>query len=229
MKRASMILTGIATVGIGSYVALGVAVRPPANTASTALSVAGDQAERGGDRPASSAEETAALRAGMAELHAEVAALRERMAESRASANAEAPAVSPEPARRDPEAIAQQARAWHEHMMDVDSDFEGEATDPRWASSTASTLESALNASDAMRGRVRGVECRSRTCRVEIAADEGSGAVLKELPILVQQLGETLPSMQADQVDDGSGHPTMVLYLARNDSARSPAAEASRR
>jgi hypothetical protein len=51
----------------------------------------------------------------------------------------------------------------------------------------------------------------------------------KELPIFVQQFAETLPSVQADRIDDGSGRTTMVLYMTRNDSAQSPTAETSRR
>jgi hypothetical protein len=228
MKRTPLILIGIAAVGIGSSVALGNVVRPPARTAPIALPAAGARAERGSDKPASSAGEAAALRAGMARLDAEMSALREQIAASQAPADDGARDVSPEPARRDPAALAQQERAWHEHMMEVDSNFQREAADPRWASSTASALESALTASDTLRGRARGIECRSRTCRVEIA-EGGSGAVMKELPIFAQQFAETLPSIQFDHLDDGHGHTTMVLYMTGDDGAQSPAAERSGR
>jgi hypothetical protein len=166
----------------------------------------------------------------MARLNAQVSALREQMAENQASPSADAGAVDPEPgpARRDPAERAQQETEWHAHMMEVDSDFQSEAMDPRWASSTASAVQRTVNASDAMRGNMRSVECRSQTCRVELD-DDGSGAMSKELPIFVQQFAETLPSVQADRIDDGSGRTTMVLYMARNDSAQSPTAETSRR
>lgn len=72
-----------------------------------------------------------------------------------------------------------------------------------------------MDASDALRGKVRNLECRSRTCRVEID-DDRAGAVSKELPVFVQQLADTLPSTQADHIDDGNGHTTMVLYMTRN-------------
>jgi hypothetical protein len=212
MKRTVAILISLTTVGFGSYVAFGHVVRPPVRMESTELSVAGARTERSGGEPASSIHETAAWRAEMARLHAEVSALREQMAANEASANADAPAVGPEPARRDPAALAQQESAWHEHMADVHADFQSEVMDPRWAPSTASTVQSALDATDAMRDRVRGVECRSRTCRVEIATDD-RGAVSKELPIFVQQLAEALPNVQADHVEDGNGHTTMVLYM----------------
>ena len=234
MKRTAMVLIGLAALGIGSYIAFSDVVRPPSRAASTAepiagdqaegssgkpTNVAGDRAERSSDQPANPDKEAAALRARMARLNAEVAALREQMEESQAAANVGAPAADPEPARRGPEVIAEQEREWHEHMMEVDSGFQSEARDPRWASTTTSALESALNASDAMRGKARSVECRSLTCRVEIA-DDGSGAMAKEIPIFVQQFAETLPGMQADHFDDGSGNRTLVLYMTRDDGAQ---------
>jgi hypothetical protein len=97
----------------------------------------------------------------MAQLNAEVSALREQMAERQASADVGAANPEPEPARRDPAERAQQEREWHAHMADVDSDFQREAVDPRWASSTASAVQRTLNASDAKRGNLRSVECRS--------------------------------------------------------------------
>lgn len=228
MNRAFVILMGIAAVGIGSYVAFGDVARPPSGAATAARPVADDRAERSGDDPASSAKEAAALRAGMARLNAEVSALREQVVASQASANADAPAMDPEPARGDPAQRAQQESEWHAHMMEVDANFQSEVLDPRWASSTTSALQSALNASDALRGKMQDVECRSQTCRVEIA-DDGSGAVSKDLPLFVQQVGGTLPSMQADRIDEGDGQSTLVLYMTRNAGAQSPTAEMSRR
>ena len=238
MKRAPVILMGIAAAGIGAYIAFSDVGRPQPRTAPTARSVgdrpersgdrpadvAGDRAERSSDESAALARETAALRARMARLDAELSALREQVGEDRAPANTDTSAANPEPAPRDPAVIAEQAREWRAHMTEVDANFQREARDPRWASSTASALQSGLHASDTMRDKVRSVECRSQTCRVEIT-DDGSGAMAKDLPMFVHQLAETLPSMQADQIDDGNGNRTVVLYLSRDDGASAVAAE----
>jgi len=62
------------------------------------------------------------------------------------------------------------------------------------------------------------VECRSRTCRLELA-DDGSGKLGKILPVFAQQVGRELPSIAYDRIVDASGTATMVLYMARQDDA----------
>ena len=112
-------------------------------------------------------------------------------------------------------------------MADIASDFQKEATNAAWARSTTSALQSQLTASEALRTTMRGVECRSQTCRVELD-DDGSGKMAKEIPLFIQQFADSLPSMQADHIDDGNGHRTLVLYMTRNDGAQA-AAETSQR
>jgi hypothetical protein len=216
MKIIPVILMGIVTVGIGDYAAFGKGVRPPAGAASSAPSGAAP----GSDKPSRSDNETAALRAGVARLHAEVAALREQMAATQGSARADADADDPGPAPRDPAEIAQRKREWHAHMADVASRFQREAMDPGWAPSTLSAVRSALSSNDAMRDKVRDVECRSQTCRVELA-DDGSAAMSKDLPLFVHQLAGVLPSVQADHVDEGDQRSALVLYMTRRERAPS--------
>ncbi|WP_437926368.1 hypothetical protein WMF37_46220 [Sorangium sp. So ce291] len=227
MKRICISMICIIVLGVASYAAFGKSVHPPSRAASTTLAVTEARAEHSNDVLASSSRRTTALQARVAQLDADVTSLRERLEESEALSSADSSAGNAVPVPGDRSEVAQQRRAWHEHMMDVDSEFRAEGTDPSWSSSTAVAVQRALDSSNAMRGKMRSIECRSQTCRVEIV-DDGSGAVSKDLPIFVQQFAEELPNMQADQVDDGDGHRVMVLYMTRNGNAPSSAADASR-
>jgi len=99
-------------------------------------------------------------------------------------------------------------------MAGIGDAFRNEATDPRWSSSTSSVVQAALVADNDLRSLARGVECRSRTCRVEIA-DDGSVKLGKILPMFAQQVGRELPSVAAERVEDAGGAATMVLYMSR--------------
>jgi hypothetical protein len=48
------------------------------------------------------------------------------------------------------------------------------------------------------------------------AAPAPAASRSKGLPVLVMQLSDTLPSTQADHIDEGNGRTTMVLYMARS-------------
>jgi hypothetical protein len=79
-------------------------------------------------------------------------------------------------------------------------------------------VQTALASSREIRTLGRGVECRSHTCRVEIA-DDGGGRLGKILPMFAQQISKELPNLAANRLQNAGG-ATMVLYLSRNDDAR---------
>ena len=62
----------------------------------------------------------------------------------------------------------------------------------------------------------RSVECRSRTCRVEVT-DDGSARMHRTLLKFAQRVGHELPDVTFGQVDNPGGAPTIVLYMSRPD------------
>jgi hypothetical protein len=75
-------------------------------------------------------------------------------------------------------------------------------------------VQEAFAAEDTLLTAVQALECRSATCRVEIAEDD-TGAVAKAMPLVLQQLASTLPHVIANQVEDGAGNRSVRLYLSR--------------
>jgi hypothetical protein len=97
-------------------------------------------------------------------------------------------------------------------MADVSAAFASEPLDRRFASVGQAALATAIQKNPVIQAAVGNIDCRSRTCRVEIS-DDGSGKLDKQLPLFVQSVGGTLPNMQAERVGDRSGPSKMVLYL----------------
>ena len=211
MKRLLAFLTVTVLLGIGLY--------------STVYRSVHTGTEAPTDRDGASAKRSPATpeSAELAELRQELTQLKRQMwtqgqgvsATDPAKADAHDPAGAKDP-RTDPEARAEQERKYREYMASVDAAFRNEATDPRWSSATSSVVQTALTADSDLRPLARGVECRSRTCRVEIA-DDGSGKLGKLLPMLAQKVGRELPSVTADRVQEAGGAVTMVLYMSRRE------------
>jgi hypothetical protein len=116
--------------------------------------------------------------------------------------------------RTDPEARAESERARHEAIAGVDAAFRGEAMDPRWSATASSTIQTAFASDDKLRPLARGVECRSRTCRVEIA-DDGSAELNKGLPEIAMRVGRELPNAVYDRVQGADGTPRQIIYFSR--------------
>jgi hypothetical protein len=160
--------------------------------------------------------ELAALRHEVALLKAEVRAQEQRPAES---AKVDAPERAPDEQGRDPEARAEAARKRGEYMARVDAAFREEPTDTQWSSVAAAAIHGAITGDNDLRALAREPECRSRTCRLELA-DDGSSKLSRVLPVFLNQLGQELPSVVADRVVDASGTMTTVLYMSRRQSDR---------
>jgi hypothetical protein len=159
--------------------------------------------------------ELAELRQEVARLRRQMPAQRERQAAAQpAGPNGQAPAAEARRMHRDTR--AEREAKVREYMAGVDTAFRKEATDPQWSSATSSVIHAALVADNDLRPLAGGVECRSRTCRVEIT-DDGSGKLGKLLPMFAQQVGQELPSVVADRVETARGVATMVLYMSRGD------------
>jgi hypothetical protein len=164
--------------------------------------------------PASGSAELAALRRQVEQLEVQVASQRRaQLAIDRATA---VPQDAVEPRRGDPDARAEADRQRRVYVAGVDDGFRREPVDPQWSAATASIVSQAIAASDELRGLSRGVECRARTCRIDVA-DDGSRRMRHLVVKLAQRLGRELPSAVYDHVDDtgGGGGALLRLYLSR--------------
>jgi hypothetical protein len=178
----------------------------------------------GSDRPSDEGHrspvdnDNSALKADLYQLHEEVANLRAQLA-ARDGTPPPEPSSKPieigGPAHTPEEQSEQEAR-WHAHMNVIAERFRAEPKDAKWAQSTTAEVQAAANANEAIRDAIRGIECHSESCKVQIF-DDGTGGVQKALPLFVQSLGETMPTVQADHEDDGQGHLNMTLYMSRLD------------
>src|SRR5262249_43632991 len=81
-----------------------------------------------------------------------------------------------------PEVRAEQERRRRDFVAGLEAKFRDELRDPQWSAATAAAVRTALASDDDLRPLARGVECRSQTCRVEIAED-GSGKLGKLIPM----------------------------------------------
>lgn len=207
MTRSSRFLVISCVVAIALGGALYRAVRTSAEPAAAPAPLAG-----GAARPASTAEspELAELRQQVFELRHQVHAHEQRLAAD--GFDKPTGPVRAEPPG--PEERAEQERKRHEYVAGVEAAFRKEARDPQWSNDTSAAIQAALAANRELQALAGSVDCRSRTCRVEIT-DDGSVAPGKQIPMLAQQVGQGLPNMTADRVVDGSGRATMVLYFSR--------------
>jgi hypothetical protein len=173
----------------------------------------------GSDRRAETQQqEMAALREQVALLRREVSAVQRQIHEQGRAATVVAPGreedLTKDP-RTDPAARAAAERERQEQMAVLEANFRQEPTDRGWAFQAAGAVQEALASDEMGQAALRNIECRSSTCRVELA-DDDTGELAKGIPMLLQQLDETLPSsVTANYVDDGAGGKTMILYMSR--------------
>lgn len=173
-------------------------------------------------RPLEPRNDVTALRSELALMKAQVVSLHGAMAE-RTSPQPPAPttrAEAPDPATLQ-ERRLEGARRWQEHMAEVAATFEDEALDRNFAATAQASVERALESQPALKSAAGKVDCRSRTCRLEVRKD-GAGLVDKQLPLFLRAVGGVLPRAQADHIEGENGQKTMVLYLANGNPAMEP-------
>jgi len=103
------------------------------------------------------------------------------------------------------------------YMAGVAASFNNEKIDPAWATRVASRVSATFEGTEELRKRLRSVECRTQTCRVQMDEDD-SVALSRQMPLLSLSLVDVLPSMSVDHIDQGNGHSTMVLYMSSQGS-----------
>ncbi|UOD31984.1 hypothetical protein INH39_10100 [Massilia violaceinigra] len=143
------------------------------------------------------------------QLRQEVAGLRREVAELRLMLTRAPPA--PQPAAP----LATPVTPETPGVAPAETMFRAEQVDHAWSSQASAAVRAALARANAgLEPQVRVLECRTRTCRVEV--NPASADLLESaLPAVLANLGSTLPNMTATQVGSGDGSEATVLYLTR--------------
>jgi hypothetical protein len=174
-------------------------------------------------KPSTLQRDIAALRDDVATLERQLSSLTGQIEAARARAPNEPPVDGAEPdtdnaapngQTAEPQTQAQAKAQYRQHMHEVDAAFLDEPRDPSWSANTSELIQRAFADDGVPGGLVRNVECRSRTCRVELE-DDGSGQLGKSLPLFAQQVGQVLPNISADHVDEPDGRTITVLYMSQ--------------
>jgi hypothetical protein len=215
MSGRTWLVGGVLAVAVtiaGSVVAYGGHLgRVRADSAKVAPSSAKPEAAR-----LEGSQDIERLRAELAQVQGQLLTLRDRVDEPKMP---EAAAAAAEPEKLDPETLRARreegARRWKEHMSEVATAFEQETHNHGFATTAKGAVDRAIQSSPVLQKLANNVDCRSRTCRVEIH-DGKSPDVSKQLPIFLQSIGRTLSTAQADYVDGENGQKTAVLYLTND-------------
>jgi hypothetical protein len=172
-------------------------------------SESGIKIERG---TAANAVDLVALKEEVTSLRAEVLALRQQMPRQLAAVPA---AADGQPAA-DVHSDAEAARERQAEIEATDAAFRKQSIDPTWSANTVSTIRQVLANEEVGGIQADNIDCRSSSCRIELH-DDGSGRLAKSLPVFAQQLGGTMPNLTADNIPNGNGSSTMVLYMSRDE------------
>jgi hypothetical protein len=100
-------------------------------------------------------------------------------------------------------------------MAGVERAFEREPRAEQWATGTTQVLRQTLESEPVMLAALRGIECRSSSCRMEIR-DDGSATFAEEFPLMVHHLGAVLPEVRFGQSALGDGAQLHILYMTKS-------------
>ena len=163
------------------------------------------------------ADRISALEQNVAGIRALLLAARASQAVSRPQGDDSKGSRSPNEADDIQAVRAADAERRRTYMAGVAEAFARERVDGAWAGRTSVRVNAALNGDDVLRGFAHSVECRSQSCRVEIA-DDGAGTLSRRFPFVALSLADVLRALATEPVDPSSGHGGMVIYMS-NQSA----------
>ena len=238
MKRSvSLVLSSVAVLALGVSLTYRASAPPASDMVSPGLPQSLPRAEGPGVRASSGVEvanssvvppsekraETPpkaldALRQEVLLLRREVSAVQRQLQAQTRAATVMAPESEAAPAQEPPTTPAARAEAERQHreqMALVEATFQREPADARWASEAVVAVQTALANDDVAQNLLMDLECRSHTCRLALAEDD-TGEMAKFMPLFLQQLAQTLPSVTANHVDTGDGSKMMILYMSRD-------------
>jgi len=159
----------------------------------------------------------------MDDLRRSLAAIQEQLAAQQRQLGAQKSTLAGAPGPPDLETVQAQRAADRErhqtYMAEVGQAFANERVDPAWAARTSALVGAAFEGDQVLRGVAHTVECRQQTCRVQI---EDDGSLNARLPRLAIGVGDVLPTISAERVDQGNGRNAMVLYMSSQRPAPPP-------
>jgi hypothetical protein len=177
------------------------------------------------DKPRTASSRNASDRDELTELRREVGTLRGEVRASamqrqltdatvqRAEPAAEA-TTSPPAEEAEEQVSPEEAQARTEaHIAQIAQAFQAEVADRQWSSKVESEIGAVLK--DQVKLNAKSVECRARTCRLELEGNDAA-AQAKGLPVIANRMGPTLPTAMGHVESDGRGGTNMVLYLYRD-------------
>ncbi len=158
-------------------------------------------------------DQVGVLHRKLAALNSQLASQQTQLAERGAGATDARTPGSP----IDPEEVARTRAAddarYQEYMNTVAQSFANEKVDNAWAGRTSQRVNTAFDREQGLRDVAHTVECREKTCRVELQ-DDGKGEVSSRIPNMMLGLVDVLPNFSVQYVDQGNGRSSMVLYLS---------------
>ncbi len=123
-------------------------------------------------------------------------------------------AATPDSNPFSPAARAAAQLALQQQARDRNTAFLAEQLDAGWAKAATAALRQALNTPEAKPLALRAVECRSKTCRVEIVPD-GKAELSDVLPRVLDHAADTLTALIVDPPQQDSTDVARVLYFSR--------------
>jgi hypothetical protein len=131
-----------------------------------------------------------------------------------AAAGGQVPLPENQPTKTSSFADTDRELQFQHHLIEIGAQFTREDLDQRWANDTGIALEGALASEELKTLAVRNIDCRTKTCRIEVE-DDGDSTTLGALPFLAMRMADTLPNMVSQRVDQPDGRATVVLYMSR--------------
>lgn len=214
MMSRRVVLFGAVVVGV-SYVLAIEHASPEATRAGSGDASAPQEAEERAPLQAAGVaslhdkREVSRLAADLARMKNEIDTLRDDAEQERAATDRAAPAPK----------TAEQLQAEHdEYMAAVERAFDQQPRDERWAQGTAQRVRETLESEPIMLAALRGIECRSSACRLELR-DDGSTAFAQELPLMMHNMGAVLPEVRFGHAELSDGARLHVMYMSQSSVA----------
>jgi hypothetical protein len=165
--------------------------------------------------PAASADDLIPAQGAALRFNAEAARARAEKAQSGPGAAAPAEIPNPDELRARMDADRAQAETrMRDHLATVAAGFAAEARDQRWSNDVGESIRHALSGEEFTGAGVQSVDCRTKTCRIEMQ-DDGTGKAASTIPMLAVQMAGALPNLIADRIEQSNGKAMIVLYLSR--------------
>lgn len=215
MKRYFVSLMFTFILGAAGYALFDGWASPKTHTATVHSAQSRPVGDASGEDNARLTRELAAVIEQVGVLKGELAMMRRGDSDNRATVGTPVERADQQTLPLDPAEMARQEQEWHSTIAEVEASFRNEVREPNWAAAVTSTVQQAFRADEKVAPRIRAIECRSHTCRIELADDGSEPTSDSLLPILAKLAGE-LPKAKSDRIDESDGRKTMLLFMSRD-------------